>query len=241
MNEPEHATWIWDASVLNDDQEKWLIFFEEKRVRDVYVQVDPNIADSVYRSFLTAAHEQNIRVHALDGSPDYTEADLALFLQKVNELDWDGIHLDVEPYLSSEWKTDQSQAIDRYEQLLKKAAASGFLLGIDIPFWYDEIPSRAGGTLAEMAIQTADYTVIMAYRDRADQIIEAARTELNIGKALGKEVLIAVETIENAEAEGISFFGKSPAYVETEMKKVWKECKCQIAVHHASSWRELVK
>lgn len=241
MNEPEHATWIWDASILHGEQEDWLLFFEEKQVHDVYVQVDPNTADRTYRSFLTAAHKHNIRVHALDGSPDYTEADLALFLQKVNSLNWDGIHLDIEPYLSSQWESDRSKAIDRYEKLLKKAAASEFLLGIDIPFWYDEIPSGDGRSLAELAIGTADYTVIMAYRDRADLIIKAAENELNVGKALGKKVLIAIETIENAEADGISFFGKSPAYVEAEMKQVWKECECQIAVHHAGSWRELVK
>lgn len=235
----EKATWVWNAHSLEKPL-AMLSFFEEENVKDVYVQLDLSVPDSVYQSFLTDAHDQNIRVHALDGSPDYTEQELAAFLKRVRSLDWDGIHLDIEPYLSEEWESDQKQAVHMYERLIKQAADSGFVLGVDIPFWYDEIPSSANGTLAEFVVERADYTVIMAYRDSSEQILKAARTELALGRSTDKEVLIAVETIEDAEAEGISFFGKSAAYFENEIEKAAKECECRIAVHHAESWQALV-
>ncbi|WP_046174473.1 hypothetical protein [Domibacillus indicus] len=240
MAEPEKATWVWDlSSVQNTD--KILLFFQKQQVKDVYIQFDPSIPGQVYHSFINKLHKQHIRVHALDGAPAYTQEDLAAFLEQIRSFDWDGIHLDIEPYLSDEWETDQARAVHRYEQVIKQAAESGWLLGVDIPFWYDEIPASAGGTLAEFVVDRADYTVVMAYRDSAERIIEAARKELALGRDAGKEVIIAVETIKEAEAAGISFYGKSPAYFNREVNKIATECECQIAVHHAASWQSLVR
>lgn len=235
----EKTTWIWDASSLKNS-EPLLSFFEKQKVADVYVQVDSSVSDSIYQSFIQKAHEQDIRVHALDGSPDYTERDLDAFLNRIRPLDWDGIHLDIEPYLSNEWKSDQKKAVSRYEGLIKQAADSGWTLGADIPFWYDEVSASTGETLAEFVIQHADYTVIMAYRDSAEKIMDVSAKERAIGRTLEKKVLIAVETISGPEAEGISFFGKSAAYFERELKTLENECGCQVAVHHAESWKTLL-
>lgn len=239
MAKQEKATWIWDASTLRSS-ESLLLFFEQQHVTDVYVQIDPLVSDAVYEEFIRAAHNQSIRVHALDGAPDYTDEELDGFLERVRLHDWNGIHLDIEPYLSDKWTEDQQLAVYRYEQLIKQAADSGFTLGADIPFWYDEIPSSSGGTLAEFVIDRTDYTVIMAYRDSAERILSAAKTELAWGRAAKKDVVIAVETIENAEADGISFHGKSAEYFSEELNKVAAECDCQIAVHHAQSWQKLL-
>lgn len=239
LSKKQRATWIWDAHSLNAPAET-LSFFEKQDVTDVYVQVDSTVSDSVYQSFIQKAHRQGIKVHALDGSPDYTEKELDLFLKRIRSFEWDGVHLDIEPYLSEEWTHNQEQAVYRYEGLIKRAAASGWTLGADIPFWYDEVPSSTGETLAEFVIQHTDYTVIMAYRDSAQQIMEVSSKERALGRAFEKNVWIAVETIANPEADGISFSGKSAAYFEEELKKAEKKCGCPVAVHHAESWKTLL-
>lgn len=239
LSKKERATWIWNAHTLKDSTEM-LSFFEKQSVRDVYVQIDASVSDSVYQSFIEKAHEQSMRVHALDGSPEYTEKDLDTFLDRIRPLDWDGIHLDIEPYLSSEWKTDQKKAVYRYERLIKRAADSGWTFGADIPFWYDEVSASTGATLAEFVIQHTDYTVIMAYRDSAAKIMDVSAKERALGRSLEKNVSIAVETIANPEAGGISFSGKSAAYFEKELETLENECGCQVAVHHAESWKTLL-
>ncbi|WP_050179764.1 hypothetical protein [Domibacillus robiginosus] len=236
----ERATWIWDAQAMRDSEEM-LSFLAEQNTSDVYVQIDSSVSNSVYQTFIERAHDQDIQVHALDGSPDYTEKDLNTFLQRVQSLNWDGIHLDIEPYLSENWKKNQKQAVYRYEKLIKQAAKSGWTLGADIPFWYDEIPSSTGESLAEFVIQRTDYTVIMAYRDSAQHIMEVSSKERALGRSLEKDVWIAVETISNPEADNVSFYGKSADYFQEELKKLEDECGCHIAVHHAESWKTLLE
>lgn len=54
---------------------------------------------------------------------------------------FDGIHLDIEPYVLPQWAADHDAVIQTWESnlsaFLGKTSGSGLELGIDIPFWFD--------------------------------------------------------------------------------------------------------
>ena len=57
---------------------------------------------------------------------------------------FDGIHLDIEPYVLNQWETDHQKIIASWEQnlnmFLSRVSGSGLELGIDIPLKTDLKP-----------------------------------------------------------------------------------------------------
>lgn len=149
------------------------------------------------RNFLKAAHQQDIRVQALDGYPEFAlRENHAVPLAVVDEVvrfnsesaeeeRFDGLHLDNEPYLILAWQDPA-----RREQILRdflslnvecqrRARAAGLEYGIDIPFWWNAF--HPNGEPAGMVtfrgerkpasfhcIDLLDNVGIMNYRDVAD-------------------------------------------------------------------------
>jgi hypothetical protein len=158
------------------------------------------------RSLLSDAHARGIKVEFLDGASDWATTGKAYGEQYVDYAiqfnaagataaeRFDGIQLDVEPYLLAGWFNQATW--DSFMGLLNdceaKAQAAGLPLGAAIPRWYDSNP----GTSYLRQVQAAvDYVAIMDYVDNTASMINDVKTEMQNAKELGKRVVVGFETM----------------------------------------------
>ncbi|MGA9287195.1 MAG: amidase [Anaerobacillus sp.] len=236
------ATWIWNTRDIETKSNDILQFMVEKQVTDAYLQINRSVARSSYQSFIERATSKGIRIHALDGAPNWATRKGATYQD--NLFNWlesyqanvteyqrfSGVHLDIEPYLHSGWTNNDQNTIAFYQDRLSvgkiRADSLGLSFGVDTPFWFDEISyqNRYGsGNLAEWIIQTVDVTTLMAYRDRADGgngIITLVSNEIALAEQYGKKISIGVETGQTSEASYISFFEEGEVIMKEELLKV---------------------
>ncbi len=262
------STWLWNTYEIVNNESEVLAFLQQQQVTDLYLQVDQQIEKSIYQQFIERATELNIKVHALDGAPNWATRNgikkykaFKDWLQSYQtssspEQRFAGIHLDVEPYLLPEWQKNQQSTIEYYQNFVRDfqlfAQEYDLQFGLDIPFWFDEISYRnkkyGRGTLSEWVINESDYLTIMAYRNFAEGtngIIQLVKNELDYAEANGKKVIVAVETETSNEGNQISFANYGGHYLEEELLKVvdyYSQMSnfAGVAVHHYDSWRTLV-
>ncbi|KAB7671202.1 amidase [Bacillus sp. B1-b2] len=258
------STWIWNPWSLYKEETKIIQFLQNNNVQNVYLQIDADIPNSIYQQFITNARKSNIEVHALDGSADwiYTNENnkMGTFFkwltnyQNSSNVDqrFSGVHLDVEPYLLSGWSTDLNNTVLAYQETIKTSVAKskklGLPIGLDMPFWFNTITfNNKFGTsnLAKWAINQANYTTIMAYRNTAtgaNGINVLVKEEVQYAKNAKKPIQIAVETGESAEGANISFYGKSLSYMNQELNKVrnhYVNDDVSISIHYIETWMSL--
>lgn len=261
--ELERATWLWDTQLIKEDTETITNLIKEKNLTMVYVQFSPDIEMSYYQKFIKELKLVGVKVHALDGSPtwanslDEEENFLTWFRtyqQNSNpEEQFEGIHLDVEPYLQDGWESKQEEIVEEYQTMVKRVTEVSrelnVVFGLDIPFWFDEINfyNQLGqGNLAKWLIETVDEITIMAYRNFANGeggIIEISQNEIKWANEANKKVIIAVETVELPETY-TSFYGMSNNYLDNELEILRNNFKRDksfsgIAVHHLMSWEDI--
>lgn len=256
------STWLWDASTLQQSDEI-ITFLHTQKAQKIYVQIDPNIPPTHYAQFIKHAHEHHIDVLALDGAPTWGDrekrSDVLQYIQYVADFNtmytktaFDGLHVDIEPYLHPHWHTRQASVIEDFQQtmtLLKEHATRLHLpLEADIPFWFDEVryaTSFGEGILAEWLIQEMDAITIMAYRNTADAIVNITQQELRLGAFYNKPITIAVETMPSDEGSSVSFSMMSAAEFSQQIQKLQRllhneKAFAGIAVHHYPTWKTLI-
>lgn len=235
------------------------------------------------RSFLRWAHARGLKVHALIAggtSPAYMGAyeryhehavrefehiiNYNLSAKKANEK-FDGVNVDIEPYISPDFKDPskflQVEYLDGLSKMIARRDAAGINLpfGPAVPKWYDSSEQGANITwrgetkwLSEHVQDISDYISIMDYRDTADGsagIIAGAAGEIAYAERIGKpnSVVIGVETLDIANSgdpETISFWEEGRTHMEAELDKVYASFDASsafggIAVHHYDSYRML--
>ncbi|CAM3723342.1 Ig-like domain-containing protein [Marinicrinis lubricantis] len=211
------------------------------------------------RNFVSWAHEEGFQVQALIAGgtkPPYFGAyeryhDIALReFEKVLNYNlssepaeqFDGVNIDIEPYIAADFKSDkpsiQIQYLDLLRKIVERRDASGLNLplGPAIPRWYDtsdtatDIPwNGATKPLNEHIQELMDYIAIMDYRDQAEGsvgIIAQAQNEIDYAMSIGKKhsVVIGVESKDIADGgdpEMISFREEGRAWMESELNKVY--------------------
>ncbi|TAA67902.1 amidase [Planococcus salinarum] len=262
-SQPFRATWLWNPWMFVEDETGTLAFIESKSVNKVYVQVDQDISKAAYSSFIGKAKSKGIDIYALDGAPSwvapkaYVNQDRFLAwvsdyqVQAAENTRFAGVHLDVEPYLYSGWKTNQAATIKSFQTLLERAnrstAQMGLPLEADIPFWFDEIQYKntfGKGQLAEWVIANTAGVAIMAYRDSAPMIIDIVKNEMAMAQRLGKSVVVGVETDVTDEGSIITFAEEGEAFMNQELAKVTAHYAGNPAykgnaIHHVGSWMTL--
>lgn len=234
------------------------------------------------RDFITWAHAHGMQVHACIAggtSPPYMGAyrefhDVAIrhFEQVLNynissepEARFDGVNVDIEPYISPDFgdlfPSLQIQYLELTERMIERRDATGLNLpfGPAIPRWYDssdrakDIPFN-GETkwLSEHIQDMVDYISIMNYRDTADGsagLIAQVEGEMAYANRIGKprSVVLGVETLDIANSgdpETITFREEGRAHMEAELDKVYAAFGDNpafggIAMHHYDSIRWL--
>jgi hypothetical protein len=189
------AIWVWSADRFFQDaagREAFFAFCRHDGIKHIWAQVfyafEPQVSFAApepgrarpktscvirkkqeMREFIRAAHKAGLKVHALDGYPEFAQkpyhhAPLALvdaliaFNQETKPDErFDGIHFDNEPYLLMGWQNE-----DRRRQILREFLElnaecvrrvhqrSDMEFGIDIPFWWQDKNPRTGRAEGEV-------------------------------------------------------------------------------------------
>jgi len=258
-----HSTWLWNSSMLSDENQvdDIIEFLKKEKIKVVYLQVDRKFDAKYYRKFIALCYDIDVEVHALTGSPKavfYKEDDyLKKFFEYVSNYNnqvednekFRGLHLDVEPYLLENWKVDQDKIVEAYQDyilyVIEESNKLDLLLNIDIPFWFDKVEydNKYGtGILAEWIMNNVKNITIMAYRDNAAAILDIIEKELIWAEQYGNLVYIAIE-VTDQEEKNVSFYGKEKEYLQEEMTKIIKEHKdleIFIAVHDIKALMKMV-
>lgn len=265
-SENRKATWLWHTELIASEPNEILSFSREQGVDLIYLQIDTTKKPAYYQSFVRDAHRAGVDVHALSGSPKWAlkenqEKILALtnwllaYNQRVSDEEkFTGLHLDIEPYLLPEWKTDQESVIQQWMENVETYVDiarqdAGLEIGCDIPFWLDKyyLPEAPNMTLSQWLIAQHDQVAIMSYRDRAEgpnSISALVPQELGWADDLGKKIILGVETKESNEGNFVSFYEEGAQQLNQELSKLPALLADHpsfggIAVHSYEHWKVL--
>jgi hypothetical protein len=223
-----------------------------------------------YRRLLRRMHAAGFKVHALLGSgylnteryvlPRHRDEAVAMLkrvldynAQAAPEERFDGINLDIEPHILAEWSSRKMELlagfVDLSDALMRVKAESGQTLpmGPAIPFWLDGIQLEWQGKrkpVSQHVQDIYDYVALMDYRDHAeggDGLVSHAMDELHYGEAIGRPVLIGIETLPN-ELRKVSFHHLGEADLERELAATSRSVGKMRAfggyvIHHYAAYR----
>ncbi|MDF2682995.1 MAG: hypothetical protein K0R47_4185 [Brevibacillus sp.] len=265
-SENRKATWLWHTELIASEPEEILSFSREQGVNLIYLQIDSSKKPAYYQSFIRDAHRAGVDVHALSGSPKWALKEnrekvvaLASWLLAYNqsvadEEKFTGLHLDIEPYLLPEWKTNQESVISQWMENVKAYVDLArqdpeLEIGCDIPFWLDKIylTDAPDTALSQWLIAQHDHVAIMSYRDRAEgpnSISALVPQELGWADDLGKKIMLGVETKQSNEGNFVSFYEEGAQYLNQELSKLPALMADHpsfggIAVHSYEHWKVL--
>ncbi|UYZ12754.1 hypothetical protein A6764_18405 [Brevibacillus sp. WF146] len=262
------ATWIWQAELIDTQRHEILDFAKSQGINLIYLRIDREKPFDYYRPFIREARLAGIDVHALGGHPRWA---LAVDRERMLGLvDWvkrynrsvdqeeriRGVHLDIEPYLLDEWYDDQPAVLKQWMGNIEAFVAAareedGLEVGTDLAVWFDHtpVPGQAGTPFSTWMIDTFDHVTLMAYRDTVDgpNGIEAlVKDELEAADALGKQVIIAVNTKEMPHDPHTSFFEEGAEAMDAQLAEVTSRLGGHssfggVAVHDYRHWQNLRK
>ena len=245
------AMWVWDRPGVPA-----LVDVARRHgVGDLFVSTPGDLASSPDQPWLRALRARTtadvgIRIHALGAEAwwlDDPAAALAWQRQALATGLFDGVHLDVEPWLHPSWGRDPSGLLAAWVSLLQQLSAdTARPVEADISFWLHE--HTVGGRPADEAVMMAvDAVTVMSYRDTAtgpDSIIAVATTALATARRLGRPVRLAVETRYLGEDPGSarqSFFGVTQRQLDRALGAVDVATAgiptyAGVAVHDHTGW-----
>jgi hypothetical protein len=244
------AMWLWGS----DPAAEVLSWATRQNISEIFVYVSPTVLTdgglARLQDLKARAVAQRIKLRALGGEADWvTNQAAALAWQRtvVRTGLFDGIHLDVEPYLTTGWTTDLQATETAYLKLLDRMrAASTLQLEADVPFWFGEY-TVGRKNLADEVLRRVNGVTVMSYRDTAtgpNSLLAVSQDWLNRGRAAGKRVRLAAETGELADCLHCTFHEEGTAALRLELAKVDAATRQTaafggIAVHHYGAWRAL--
>jgi hypothetical protein len=244
------AMWLWG----NDPAAQVITWAVRQNVSEIFVYVSPSVLTDGTLAGLQDLKEQavarRIKLRALGGETEWVRNHAgALAWQRtvVSTGLFDGIHLDVEPYLTKGWTTDLEATEAAYLKLLDRMRlASKLQLEADVPFWFGQY-QVGRKNLADEVLRRVNAVTVMSYRDTAtgpNSLLEVSQDWLARGKAAGKRVRLAAETGRLADCLYCTFHDKGAGALRLELAKVDTATRQTaafggIAVHHYGVWRTL--
>lgn len=200
----ETGMFEWAEEAVREPEEA-LHLAEELEITRWYQETDGTTEAESTREFVKVLHDNNIEVYALLGAVDwgYEEngATLLAHLEKIVQYNvqssekerFDGVMLDIEPYISDYWKENPEEYMDRYISCMKKgykfAQKNHLRTAICIPRHYDDQGLTVG--LEELIKETCDEVAVMNYS--CGNEIEAIKTEAVLSEKYGKELHCILE------------------------------------------------
>lgn len=241
-----------------------LEFSKQHGVTHIYLYIDrARVTPKDYSRFIQQASYHKIKVEALEGDPAWGwkkhRGDLEDFIvwvasynANVNEEErFSGIHLDIEPYLLPEWKTDQADVVEQWLANLEFAAkladgSDGLKVTLDVPFWIHsvEVPGYRDYDVSDWMFKRFDTLVLMDYRDFAegiDGIVSHALAIVGKASAAKKSAIVGVEIAPNHEADKTTFHEEGAEAMERELAIASRHLKSfagfrGVAIHGFPEW-----
>lgn len=235
---PRRAVWVWDNSITETaaQRDDFLRFCRDRKIDTLFLHAPmDHLQDrpDEFHAFLAAAHKKKMRVEALDGAPRWAferraAEDFVTAVKVFNSFAqtpaerFDGIHLDVEPYDTTEWKADEQRAAAQYLELLDvlRAQQGELSLTADVPPWFGSfgIPE---GTLLSGAIARADAIALMSYTNQVRGLAAEVKPALEFAATKGKRVWVGL----SAQAYDSDMDANRPLrpQVERTLKRAEKE------------------
>lgn len=244
----ERSLWVWSTREVAGTEggaQQLAAFAHRARIGRVYLQL-PGIFLDPEREFGPAADPHALRPllrtlrvagiepWALDGAPAYAlprhhegVIETVRRLRSWNdaggaEAAFGGLHLDIEPYLLPEWKSERDTVVAAFltlfDRLQREARAADLPLEAAIPFWFDGVPAPTAenGTPVARSVfeglaDRVDAVVVMDYRTTAhgsNGLLALAETELELASARGRKVMVALETGALPDETRLRFRGR---------------------------------
>ncbi|USB31890.1 fibronectin type III domain-containing protein [Paenibacillus sp. YPG26] len=231
------------------------------------------------RKFLKWAHERGLKIQACIAGgtvPPYFGSYKRYNKHAINEIEkvinfnlssppderFDGVNVDVEPYILGEFGTTKPQLQIDYLNLLQTMMERRNLSGLNLPVgpaiprWYDTSNAANDITwqgqtkwLSQHVQDITDYISIMDYTDSSRGIIDGAQGEIDYANSINKpnSVIVGVETLDIANSgdpESITFREEGRTYMESQLAAVYQKFSNEpsfggIAMHHYDSIRWL--
>jgi hypothetical protein len=261
---PIVATWLWNTYSIWKEKDKTLDFLEQNGVNLLFLQIDEDIPAGVYSTFIKEALNRGIAVHALGGAPDWVlperRGELYRFIDWVVTYNsnvrpverFNGIHLDVEPYVLPQWRNDPDTMLGLWKDMVsgftqQVKADSHLTAGADLPVWLNRFNVDDGygskTTLSDWIMVNLDQVTLMAYIDNAKNIIKSVSNVLDEAEKHGTPVIIGVDALNNSEM-GSSFYAKGRSQMQSELNTVVQNLASKssfagYAVHDYESWSKL--
>lgn len=242
------GTWWWNSKL---DQETHLTFAADNGVNEIYFHTSK--FDENTEAFITNANSKEIDVYWLAGEYQWLENNSKL-LEKIDgyveyqsqhkNAQFCGIHLDIEPHQSPDFKTNRQQLIYDLIDLAStlKINYPTIKFDYDLPFWFhDEITFNNQTKPAyEFMIDIANRVFVMSYRDTAEAILDIAKEEIAYAEQQNKQLVLCVET-NSSEGDNVSFKEEGKQVMQEELDKLKKQIpeNFGIAIHHIKTWYDL--
>ncbi|MGN0762191.1 MAG: hypothetical protein ACI4MK_02340 [Aristaeellaceae bacterium] len=243
-----------------------LDFLTAHQVTQVYLSYSEVMPMEQYRVFVSALKHRGIGVAVIGAvaqwvtpggqrGRDAFAAWLHAYLAGCSREDerFYGVHLDVEPHQLPEWQENEALVRQQYADFLVWAEAmcrrEGLMLEADIPFWFDSLDAELEGqrmSLGEIALRLCDTTLLMSYRDNAPAVLACGDKLIPLARALGKKLILAVETGKIYESINITFHHLGTLRMYRELKHLHELVQADddageigYAIHYYDSWRHL--
>lgn len=232
------ATWVWESTEWMDDGGRMLSFAQEQGVNVIFLHIDRTSQElEPYRRFIEQAHRSGIEVEALGGDPSWGlsahRQEVDAFLRWIEDYQrtageqarWDGVHVDIEPYLLEEWEQERKRVIREWRDTAAYVAhwvrtELSLRVSADVPFWIHSIDDEQGDSLGTWMLEQFDRVVLMNYRNFAlgrNGMMESALPMVQEGTRLGKPVLIGLETGPTEEGAHTTFYGQGISSLQQQM------------------------
>lgn len=239
------------TDMLRDSRAEVAAFVEWARGRGYHVQA--TVAGGTRPPYLGALEQfEHFAVDEFEKVLDYNLAVPAAAR-------FDGINVDIEPYILSAWKEAgngglPNRWLEILDTLIERRDASGLpvLVGPAIPRWLDSSACCTTITwngqtkaLSDHIQDMTDYIAIMDYRDTAEGgagIIAQAQHEIDYANQIGKpnSVVVGIETKDlsgTGDPETVTFWEEGRTYLEGELDKTYAAFEGDasfggIAMHH---------
>ncbi|WP_028531210.1 hypothetical protein [Paenibacillus sp. UNC217MF] len=245
------GTYVWQAELAINQPDDIIAFAKEKGINFLYVRLDLQQPFEAYREFVKKAHDAGIEMHAMGGHPGWALTEnrqriskLVDYVKRYNravapEERFYGIHLDVEPYVLPQWRSDKDEVIlqwvDNMAFFVESTKSDSQLeTSVDLAVWLDRtfIPGKSELSVSEWMIGRMDYVTLMAFRNMAggsNGIVAVVKQEMQMADRLGKRLVVTVEMKESFEGAHVSFYEKGAE----EMLKQLDKLPEMLADHHS--------